>query len=96
MFAVLEFSVEKLQDPTGILTDETYEFLLYLQVDQEDELYCESGVGIRLIVGVNEEVVKIKQYNFFESGENNPLDFALEEDEEEFLLQFCQNHFSEV
>ena len=96
MFKIKEFSVEKLMDPLGILTDDTYEFLIYLEVDKEDELFVDGGVGIKMIFGVHEGIERIKQYNFFRCDKQEPLDFALEEDEEVFVLQFCKERYQET
>lgn len=96
MFEIKEFSVEKLEDALGIITDDTYEFLLYLAVDEEDELFVEAGVGIKLIFGINETNARIKQYHFFRCDTQEALDFALEEDEEIFLIQFCKENYQEA
>ncbi|MGO4370907.1 DUF6509 family protein, partial [Paenibacillus sp. MCAF20] len=39
MFEVTEYSMELLKDPFGILTGQRYEFVLDLNIDEEDELY---------------------------------------------------------
>jgi hypothetical protein len=85
-------TVEKLEDPFGLLSGDRYEFFLHLEVDDEDELYTEKGVGIKLIFVKDEEGAKISNYHFFERGSEKVLDFALEDDEEELVLQYCKEN----
>jgi hypothetical protein len=42
-------SVEKLEDPFGLLSGDRYEFFLELNIDEEDELYSDKGIGLRVI-----------------------------------------------
>lgn len=90
-----EYTLERINDPTGILTGERYEYRLYLTVDEEDELYSESGVGLRVIFAVDEGVERIATYNFFERTTDKQLDFELEEDEEAVVLAFCKAHLND-
>ena len=85
-------TVEKLQDPFGLLTGERYEYFLELNVDEEDELYSENGVGLKVIFVVDGNEEKISSYHFFESGSDKVLDFALEEDEEKLVLTYCKDN----
>ncbi|CEG27509.1 DUF6509 family protein [Bacillus sp. B-jedd] len=85
-------SVEYLEDPFGLLKGERFEFLLDISVDEEDELYSELGTGLRIILSVEDGQQKIVQYNFFEKESGKVLDFELEEDEEEMVLQYCKNN----
>lgn len=85
-------SVEYLEDPFGLLKGERFEFLLDISVDEEDDLYSELGTGLRIILSVGDGQQKIVQYNFFEKESGKVLDFELEEDEEESVLQYCKNH----
>ncbi|WP_312472634.1 DUF6509 family protein [Neobacillus sp.] len=87
--------VEKLEDPFGLLSGDRYEFFLELDVDEEDELYSDKGVGIKIIFVSDENGQRISQYHFFEKGTEKVLDFALEEDEEELVLNFCKEHLEE-
>ena len=36
---ITEYTVEQIKDPTGILAGRRYEFLLNIEVPEEDELY---------------------------------------------------------
>lgn len=88
-------TVEKLEDPFGLLTGDRYEFFLELDVDEEDELYSENGIGLKVIFVIDGSEEKISSYHFFESGSEKVLDFALEEDEEELVLSYCKKNISE-
>lgn len=87
---ITQFSIEEILDPTNIIEGKRYEFLLDVEVDEEDELYTAAGLEIRAIVGVIEENVRIMNYFIIDKAENKHLDFALEEDEEEMVLAFCK------
>ncbi|MBO0958343.1 pullulanase [Neobacillus sp. MM2021_6] len=84
--------VEKLEDPFGLLPGDRYEFFLELDVDMEDELYSDKGIGLKVIYVSEETGDKITSYYFYERGSETVLDFALEEDEEELVLTYCQQH----
>jgi hypothetical protein len=89
---ITDHEVEKLEDPFGLLSGERYEFFLELEVDEEDELYSEKGVGLRCIFVRDESGDKITSYHFFEHGTEKVLDFELEEDEEVLVLTYCQKY----
>lgn len=88
-------TVEKLEDPFGLLTGDRYEFFIDLDVDEEDELYSEKGVGIKVIYAIDDNGPKISHYHFFEKETEKVLDFALEEDEEELINAYCQQNLGE-
>jgi hypothetical protein len=88
-------TVEKLEDPFGLLTGDRYEFFLDLDVDEEDELYSDNGIGLKVIFVIAGSEEKISSYHFFESGSQKVLDFALEEDEEELVLSYCKKNINE-
>jgi hypothetical protein len=85
-------TVEKLQDPFGLLSGERYEFFLDLEVDEEDELYSDKGTGLRVLFVMDENGAKIRNYHFFEKSSEEVLDFELEEDEEDMVLQYCKEN----
>ncbi|MED1201666.1 DUF6509 family protein [Heyndrickxia acidicola] len=89
---ITRYSVDKLQDPTGILEGDRYEFYLYIEVDEEDELYSENGIYAKVIFAVDTKGARIAQYHIYEEVSDQLLDFELEEDEEAMILDFCQNH----
>lgn len=92
---IIGHTVEKLEDPFGLLTGDRYEFFLDLEVDEDDELYSEKGIGLKVIYVVDTDNAKISTYYFYEEGSEDFLDFALEEDEEEYVNQYCKQHLPE-
>jgi uncharacterized protein (UPF0128 family) len=96
MFAVTEYSAELMRDPFGILTGKRYEFILDLDVADDDELYHEEGVTLRVIYVIEEEATRIAKYEFLTTSSNKYIDFELEEDEEKMVLAFCQEHFEKA
>ncbi|MFD1203759.1 DUF6509 family protein [Sporosarcina contaminans] len=89
---IIEYSVEELIDPTGILTGRRFEFMLYILFDEEDELYEEQGTGLRVLYAVDGDQEKIASYHFFERATDKILDFELEDEEEAFIAHFCKEH----
>lgn len=85
-------SVEKLEDPFGLLPGERYEFFLEIDVDEEDELYSEKGVGLKVIYVVDDNGPRITTYHFYERVTEKVLDFALEEEEETLVLNYCREN----
>ncbi|RCW49096.1 DUF6509 family protein [Paenibacillus prosopidis] len=95
MFDITEYSVELLKDPFGILTGTRHEFLLDLDVPEDDELHHEEGVSLRVIYVVEDESPRIAKYEFLTTTTNKYIDFELEEDEEKMVLAFCKEHFEQ-
>lgn len=91
---ITQFSIEEIKDPTNIIEGKRYEFLLDVEVDEEDELYSEAGIEIRVLIGANEDEVLILNYFIMDKAENGYLDFALEEDEEEMIQNFCREQLT--
>ena len=91
---ITAFSVEEIKDPTNIIEGKRYEFLLDVEVDEEDELYSEAGIEVRVIVGQNDEEVRILNYFLIDKAENEMLDFALEEEEELLILNFVREELN--
>lgn len=87
-----EYTVEKLVDPTGLLEGERYEFRLYITLEEDDELYSESGTGVRAILAIEDESERIVVAHFFERETDNVLDFELEEEELQEILEFCKSN----
>ena len=88
------FSVEEIKDPTNIIEGKRFEFLIDLEVDEDDELYSEAGIEIRVIAGQKEEEVRILNYFLIDKADNEVLDFALEEEEEAMILRFVQQELT--
>ena len=87
---ITAYSVEEIKDPTNIIEGKRYEFLLDVEVDEEDELYTEGGIEIRALIGENAGEVRLINYFLKERLSEELLDFALEEDEEQMILEFCK------
>jgi hypothetical protein len=89
-------TIEKLEDPFGLLSGDRYEFFLDIDVDEDDELYSENGIGLKLIYGIDGDNHKILQYNFYEKGSEKVLDFELEEDEEADVNLYCKQAVTDL
>ncbi len=85
-------TVELLNDPTGIIEGDRYEFFLDLDIDEEDELYIESGAKLRVLFASQDGREWIANYDFIEAATGTPMGFALEEDEEQEVLDYCRTH----
>lgn len=89
---IFEYAVEQLIDPTGILEGNRFEYFLHVEVDEEDELYSEHGVGIRVLYVEVDGEKRIASYHFFERGTDKIIDFEMEDDEFDVVFAFCQEH----
>lgn len=85
-------TVEKLVDPFGLLSGDRFEFFLELDVEEDDELYSDKGVGIKVLFVVDETGFRISHYHLYERGTEKILDFALEEDEELLVFNYCKEN----
>lgn len=93
---IKEFSIEELKDPTNIIEGKRYEFILDVEIDEDDEMYSEDGIEIRVLIGHIEDEVRILNYFIIEKGKGEYLDFALEDDEEEMILNFCKEQIANI
>ena len=91
---ITAFSIEEIKGPTNIIEGKRYEFLLDVEVDEEDELYSAAGIEIRVIAGQKDEEVRVLNYFLTDKADNKMLDFALEEEEEEMILQFVREELN--
>lgn len=96
MLNITSYGVETMKDPFGILSGERYEFFLDIEVPEDDELYTEDGIYVRVIYGVDESHAAIIKYEIFDAKTEKMLDFELEEDEEKAIEIFCKEHYSEA
>lgn len=87
---IINFMMEELVDPTGIIQGKRYEFLLDVEVDEEDELYSEAGTQIRLLIGDEGEGPFIINYFIMDKKDEHYIELALEEEEKQYLLAFCK------
>ncbi|MHC0035659.1 DUF6509 family protein [Pseudoneobacillus sp. C159] len=88
-------SIEKLEDPFGILSGERYELFFHLEVPEDDELYHEAGLWLKIIYIVEESVSRLSHYHIFEKDTNNFVDIGLEDEEEKYLKELCEQAISE-
>ncbi|MFB5673867.1 DUF6509 family protein [Paenibacillus terreus] len=93
---ITSFSVEKVKDPFGIIAGTRYEYNLDLEIDEDDELYSEQGVYLRVIYSVEEEKSRIVKYELYERSTDRYLEFDLEEDELAEVDAFCREHLAEA
>ncbi|MFY4775623.1 DUF6509 family protein [Metabacillus sp. RGM 3146] len=89
MLTISSHAVELLEDPFGILPGDRFEFILNLEVPEDDELYSEKGIYLRVIYTVENELSRISQYQFFERETDQYFDFALDEEEEVMVASYC-------
>ncbi|MER2088832.1 DUF6509 family protein [Sporosarcina sp. JAI121] len=89
---ITEYIINQINDPTGIIAGERYEYRLYIDLDEEDDLYSEGGTGLRVIFAVDGDEGRIASYHFFERTNEKILDFELEDDEKAIVLEFCRTH----
>lgn len=83
-------SIEQLEDPFGILSGDRYEIFFNLEVDEEDELYHEGGLLLKVLYVVEENTSRVAQYQIFEKDTNNFIDVGLEDDEENLVKEMCE------
>jgi len=93
---ITQFSMEEILDPTNIIEGKRYEFILDVDIDEEDELYHEAGIEIRVLIGEKEGAPFILNYFVMEKAKGEYLDFALEDDELEEILTFCKEEIAKA
>ncbi len=97
MLTITEYSVELVKDPFQILSGKRYEFLLDLDLEEDDELYSANGIAIKAVYKVDaEEQGSIVNYDLIEKSTGKYLDLDMEAEEETALAAFCQEHYSEA
>ncbi|MDF2722391.1 MAG: pullulanase [Paenibacillus sp.] len=96
MFAITSYTIEAIPDKFGILSGNRYEFMLELEVDEDDELYAEEGLDLRVIYKEEDGKTSIVKYEFLERASKKYVDFELESDEAELVEAFCQAHYLEA
>ncbi|AJY77009.1 DUF6509 family protein [Paenibacillus beijingensis] len=96
MLTITEYSVELVKDPFGILAGKRYEFILDIDVPEDDELHSDNGLYVRVIYRVEESGSGIVKYEIFERTTEKYIEFDLEEDEIAAVEAFCREHYSEA
>ncbi|MFE8702680.1 DUF6509 family protein [Cytobacillus sp. FJAT-54145] len=90
-----EYTVEKIEDPFGILIGDRYEYYIHIEVPEDDELYSEKGLKLKVLFIVDDKGSRISHYHIIEETTEKVLDFELEEDELQKVENFCKEHFTE-
>jgi len=96
MLTITEYSVEQAKDPFGILSGRRYEFMLDVDVPEDDELHSDDGVTIRVVFAVEDDRTRIAAYDVLERTTGRPLDVDLEDDELEAIAAFCRERYAEA
>lgn len=89
MFKVTELTVEEIADAFKILQGKRYEFLFDLEVEEDDELYDEQGIKLRVIYAVDEQKAGIVKYEFIHAGTGKFVPFDMEPEELSYIEQLC-------
>lgn len=95
MLNVTEYSAELVKDPFGILSGRRYEFILELEVEEDDELYSEQGVYAKVVYKADGERSGIVTCDFYERTTHKYLDIDPEDDEKAAFAAFCGEHLPE-
>ncbi|EON73622.1 DUF6509 family protein [Lysinibacillus sphaericus] len=93
---ITQFSMEEILDPTNIIDGKRFEFILDVEIDEEDELYHEAGIELRVLIGEKDSEPFILNYFIMEKAKGEYLDFALEDDELEEILTFCKEEITKA
>lgn len=84
-------SIERLEDPFGILSGERYEFYIHINVSEDDELFSDRGLKVKVLFIRDEKGDRISHYHIIENETEKVLDFNLDEDEEQQLFHYCKD-----
>lgn len=95
MLAITEYSAELVKDPFGILSGKRYEFILELDVPEDDELHSEHGVYAKVVYKSDGERSGIVTCDLYERTTHKFLDIDVEDDEKEALAAFCGDNLPE-
>ncbi|WP_042200251.1 DUF6509 family protein [Paenibacillus camerounensis] len=95
MLTFTSYTVENIKDPFGILSGMRYEFVINLDIPEEDELYEENGVSVRAVVKAEAGEAVLVTYDLLETTTGRLLEFDLEDEEEAELTEFCKEHLPE-
>ena len=93
MISIQELEVQLINDQFGILPGNRYEFLFDLEVPEDDELYIETGVSVRVLFLVDGDKKDILKYELVDRAENKVLDFDLEDEELAMIKELCEKNY---
>ncbi|MCM3633147.1 DUF6509 family protein [Paenibacillus camelliae] len=96
MFSLHEYTVEAVADPFRILSGERYEFIIDVEVEEDDELHHEEGVRLRVVYAVNDGQGKIVKYEFQTADAGKYIDIEMEDDELAMVEQFCAETYTQA
>jgi hypothetical protein len=88
-------SIEKLDDPFGILTGDRFEIFYQLEVPEDDELFHEGGLLLKVLYVVEDTQSRISHYHIYEQDTNKFIDIGLEDEEEAIVKELCEKHIKE-
>lgn len=91
---IISHSIERLEDPFGILSGQRYEFFIQINVSEDDELFSDKGLKVKVLFIHDEKGDRISHYHIIENETEKVLDFDLDEDEEQILYQYCKDQLS--
>ncbi|AUO09040.1 pullulanase [Paenibacillus jamilae] len=86
------YTVDQIKDAFGILSGQRYEFIIEVEVEEDDELYTENGIYIRALYLVDEEKTRLLKYELFEKATDRYIELELEDDELQAVENFCKEH----
>lgn len=96
MLTITAYQAEMIKDPFKIISGTRFEFMLDIEVPDDDELHSENGLYVRVIYNVEEDRSSIVKYEIYEKTTGQYLDFDLEDDEVQILEDFCREHLAEI
>lgn len=90
MFKVTEVEITEIADPFKILAGKRYELILDLDVEEDDELFDEQGVQLRVVYVVEEAKSSISRYEFINATTKKYIDIEMEDEEFAYIEQLCK------
>lgn len=90
MFKVTELEITEVNDPFQILKGKRYEIVLNLDVEEDDELFDEQGVQLRVVYVMDDQQSKIARYEFINAVTKKYIDIEMEEEELAYIEQLCK------
>ncbi|GIN60925.1 hypothetical protein J27TS8_09180 [Robertmurraya siralis] len=82
-------TIELVEDPFGILSGNRYELFLHIEIPEDDELFSEKGLKIKVLLIEDEKGYHLSHYHIIEAITDRILDFELDEDEEQLIEAYC-------
>ncbi|MBB3111236.1 hypothetical protein FHS18_003304 [Paenibacillus phyllosphaerae] len=96
MLTITSYSVELVKDPFGILPGKRYEFILDLEIPEDDELHSEMGIYVRVVYRSQEENSGIVKYEIRERSSDRYIEMDFEDEELAEIDSFCREHLAEA